>query len=146
MKKSFLYHQKKIVYRFISDHPVCAICDTDEIPLNSANCFIPACSYPWETIVALFNSTLYAKVYKLKFNCVKILRTHLEALPLPLFTPEQHAQIKTLYDKIRTTIPNVSITTDIIVGFPGESEEDFRDSLDIVEKTGFHGRCYSGAS
>lgn len=110
-----LYHQKKIVYRFISDHPVCAICDTDAIPLNSANCFIPAFSYPWETIVALFNSTLYAKVYKLKFNCVKILRTHLEALPLPLFTPEQHAQIKTLYDKIKSAPENGALLNEMNV-------------------------------
>ena len=39
---------------------------------------------------------------------------------------------KELYDKLRS-IPNISITTDIIVGFPGESEEDFLDTLDIVE-------------
>ena len=37
-----------------------------------------------------------------------------------------------LFNKIKETVPNASITTDIIVGFPGESEDDFEDTLDVV--------------
>jgi len=42
-----------------------------------------------------------------------------------------------LVSKIRTAVPDISLTTDIIVGFPGETEEDFCDTLDVVEKCGF---------
>ncbi len=39
--------------------------------------------------------------------------------------------------KIRSLIPDVTISTDIIVGFPGESDEDFEDTLDVVRQAGF---------
>ncbi|HLR34403.1 MAG TPA: tRNA (N6-isopentenyl adenosine(37)-C2)-methylthiotransferase MiaB [Tissierellales bacterium] len=37
-------------------------------------------------------------------------------------------------EKVKSIIPNISITTDIIVGFPSETEEDFNETLDLVEK------------
>ena len=39
--------------------------------------------------------------------------------------------------KLRAMIPDVSISTDIIVGFPGESEEDFEDTLDVMKQVKF---------
>ena len=42
-----------------------------------------------------------------------------------------------LIDKIRKEIPDVSISTDIMVGFPGETEEDFAETMDLVDKVGF---------
>jgi tRNA-2-methylthio-N6-dimethylallyladenosine synthase len=40
-------------------------------------------------------------------------------------------------EKIRALVPEVTISTDIIVGFPGESEEDFEDTMDVVRRAGF---------
>lgn len=39
-----------------------------------------------------------------------------------------------LVDKLRSRVPDIAITTDIIVGFPGETESDFEDTLRLVEK------------
>ncbi len=44
-----------------------------------------------------------------------------------------------LFEKIKKRIPNVSITTDIIVGFPGETKEDFEETIKVVEQCQFDG-------
>lgn len=41
--------------------------------------------------------------------------------------------------KLKETVPGISITTDIIVAFPGETEEDFEETLDLVRKADFEG-------
>lgn len=50
------------------------------------------------------------------------------------YSREHYLQI---IEKLRKAMPNIAITTDIMVGFPTESEEDFLDTMDIIEKVRF---------
>ena len=50
------------------------------------------------------------------------------------YTKEQYLE---LVEKMKKRIPNIKFSTDIIVGFAGETEEDFEDTLDVVKKVGY---------
>ena len=50
------------------------------------------------------------------------------------YTPEQYLDCVA---KLRAAIPGLTVTTDVIVGFPGETEADFEETLDVVRAVGF---------
>ena len=50
------------------------------------------------------------------------------------YTKEQYLE---LVNKMKNKIPNITLSTDIIVGFPGETDEEFEDTLDVVKKVNF---------
>ena len=65
----------------------------------------------------------------LQSGCDKILKA--------MNRPYDTARFKELIDRIRAAVPDVAITTDIIVGFPGETEADFAQTLTFAEACGF---------
>ena len=50
------------------------------------------------------------------------------------YTREQYLE---LVGRLKAAMPNLALSTDIIVGFPGETEEDFEDTLSLVKEAGF---------
>ena len=76
-------------------------------------------------------SELLQKVSDLKIPRIRFVTSH------PWDFTDEMIDVISKYHKIKNKIKNVAITTDIIVGFPNESEEDFNDTLDIVKKCQF---------
>jgi len=92
------YRQKKIAYRFICDRLVCTLDNDNVLLLNSANLFISK-NYPMETIVSFLNSDIYTYIFRKKFYSKKVLKSHLQNLPLPVLSSDMHRYIYNLYNK-----------------------------------------------
>lgn len=88
-------------------------------------------SHPWD-----FDETMI-KAMKENSNIMPYLHLPLQSGSTEIlkkmnrrYTREEY---KALVDKIKKELPNYAITTDIIVGFPNETDEDFKDTLDMVD-------------
>lgn len=93
--------EEKLIYRFISKRLVFAYDDKQSLTLNSANVVIPRIeNYPMKVIAAIFNSSLYQFLFQKKFSTIKVLRGHLEQLPLPQLDEDAVERIAKLVDSI----------------------------------------------
>ena len=92
-------------------------------------------SHPWDfsdemiDIIAKYDNIMPYIHLPLQSGSDKILK-----LMGRRYTKESYLE---LFNKIKSKIKNASVTTDIIVGFPGETEEQFLDTLDVVRNVGF---------
>ena len=94
-------------------------------------------SHPWDftdemiDIIAKYDNIMPYIHLPLQSGSSKILK-----LMGRRYTKEEYLE---LFNKIKTKVKNVAITTDIIVGFPNESDEDFNETLDVVNKCKYDG-------
>lgn len=94
-------------------------------------------SHPWDftdkmiDVIARFENIMPYIHLPIQSGSTKVLK-----LMGRRYTKEEYTR---LYNKIKERVPNVSITTDIIVGFPNETEEDFKETLDVVNICKFDG-------
>ncbi|MBF0118816.1 MAG: N-6 DNA methylase [Desulfobacterales bacterium] len=117
-----LYRQTKIVYRFISDRLICCLDKNNYLLLNSANLFIPTIDYPLESIVILFNSSLYTFLYRKIYHSKKVLRNHIESLPLPILELSKHSKLKELYEYYITGSNDLSNLNNYVYSIFGLTE------------------------
>ena len=93
--------QEKLIYRFISNYLILAYDNRGILTLNSANILIPRREhYPIKAVLALFNSSLYQFIFQKKFSSIKVLRSHLEQLPLPLWRNSEMRSLVSLADGV----------------------------------------------
>jgi tRNA1(Val) A37 N6-methylase TrmN6 len=98
---SFYRTGEKLIYRYISNRMIFACDRGQRLTLNSANILIPRFDgVDLRIIMSLFNSELYQYIFQKKFSSVKVLRSHIEELPVPVLTGEQCRSLTKFADDI----------------------------------------------
>ena len=92
-----LYRSPKICYRFISDKLVMVADSKGVLLLNSANFFILPPKYNLKALAAFFNSPICSFIYQRLFNSIKVLRSHIERLPIPAMYFDLEDKFEKLY-------------------------------------------------
>jgi hypothetical protein len=89
-----------LIYKFISNKLVFSLDTNGVFTLNSANILIPKIDYPIKVILALFNSDLYQQIFQKRFNSIKVLKSHLQSLPLPILDSFTYKKIEESVDDV----------------------------------------------
>ena len=101
--------KEKLLYRFISEVPVFAYDNNQTLSLNSCNILIPQIEgMNIKYILAILNSSVAAYFINKKYNSVKLLRSHIESLPIPMVSTEKQSGIIKKVDRIMNSNENIS--------------------------------------
>ncbi len=120
----FYRHRDKLVYRYISNRLIFACDRESRVTLNSANIMIPELQgYNPELITGLFNSDLYQFIFQKKFSSVKVLRSHIEELPLPLLNAEEKKRLEEAVASAERS-GDISAVNEAVYGIFGLTEKE----------------------
>lgn len=93
--------EEKLLYRFISNQLVFAYDNKQTLSLNSCNIVVPHLDgISIKYILAVLNSRVAQYIYKKQFNSVKVLRSHIESIPIPVVDDEAQKKVIALTEKL----------------------------------------------
>lgn len=129
--------EEKLLYRFIAAVPVFTYDNQQTLSLNSCNILIPQIEgMNIKYILAILNSSVAAYFINKKYNSVKLLRSHIESLPIPMVSAEKQNDIIRKVDHIMNSSENISgpyedLDGDIMAlyGLTAEQTDIIRTSL-----------------
>ena len=101
--------KEKLLYRFICEVPVFTYDDQQTLSLNSCNIVIPdVAGLEMKYILAILNSSVTVYFISKKFNSVKLLRSHIEQMPIPVIPMDIQTSIIKKVDRIMNSSENIS--------------------------------------
>ena len=86
--------EEKLIYRFISNKLIFSYDNKGTLTLNSANFIIPKLDIPVKVVLAILQSSISQFLFESKFNSVKVLKKHIQELPIFIFPDEVNKEIE----------------------------------------------------
>ncbi len=128
--------KEKLLYRFICDRLIFAYDNSQTLSLNSANILIPKIDgLDIKYILAVLNSRATQFYFSLKYNSIKILRSHLEGIPIPVVDSATQQKI---IDKVNTIAPTIYEEIDkIVMGLYNLNELETKEIHSTIQKNTF---------